>query len=173
MTGALPDAERIRFRHLVPGDLDALFHLYGDPEIRRHFPDGVRTREETREELEWFRNGHPRRPELGLWATELKEDGTFLGRSGLLPWTIEGVEEVEIAYMVAKEHWRRGYGAEVARALVRHGFATLGLPRLIALIDPGHAASIRTAVSAGLAFEKRVVMDGVASDVYAVLNSTR
>jgi len=159
--------ERIVLRHLVPADLPALHELYRDPEIRRYFPDGTRTLEETREELEWFQHGHPEHPELGLLAMIDRASGAFLGRSGLLPWTIDGVPEVEIAYMVAKPWWRQGYGSEVARALVRHAFGTLGLPRVIALIDPEHEASIRTAQSAGLAFDRMVEMDGVRSAVYA------
>ncbi len=63
----------------------------------------------------------------------------------MLPWTIDGVDEVEIAYLIAKPWQRQGLGAEAARALVRYGFETLGLKRLIALIDPENEASIRTA----------------------------
>jgi len=161
------ETERLRLRHFVPADLAELYALYRDPEIRRYYPDGTRTLEETREELEWFQHSHPEHPQLGLWAMLHKESGAFLGRSGLLPWTIDGVLEVEIAYMVAKPWWRQGYGSEVARALVRHGFETLKLERLIALIDPEHAASIATARSAGLEFERMIEMDGVKSAVYA------
>ena len=56
-------------RHLVPQDLDVLFALYRYPEIRRHFPDGTRTLEQTRQELEWFQHGRPGFPSLGSWAT--------------------------------------------------------------------------------------------------------
>lgn len=161
------ETERMIFRRLVPDDLDALATLYSDPEIRRFFPEGTLTRAETEEELDWFHNGHPDHPELGLWAAILKQSGTFIGRCGLLPWTIDGVDEVEIAYLIAKPHQRQGLGAEAAQALVRHGFETLGLKRVIALIDPEHEASIRTAMKAGLLFEKEIEMDGVRSAVYA------
>jgi [ribosomal protein S5]-alanine N-acetyltransferase len=160
-------------RRLVPADLDDLYALYSDPEIRRHFPEGTLTLEETREELEWFLNGHPDHPELGLWATLHKPSGAFIGRCGLLPWTIDGIDEVEIAYLIAKPYWRQGLGAEAARALVRHGFEILGLKRLIALIDPEHEASIRTAMKAGLAFEREVEIEGVRSAVYAASHRRR
>lgn len=161
------ETERMIFRRLRPDDLDALAALYRDPEIRRYFPEGTLTRAETEEELNWFRDGHPDRSELGLWAAILKPSGAFIGRCGLLPWTIEGVDEVEIAYLIAKPYQRQGLGAEAAQALVRHGFETLGLKRLIALIDPEHAASIKTAMKAGLRFEREIEMDGVRSAVYA------
>ena len=160
------ETPRLIFRRLAPGDLDALAALYADPDIRRYFPEGTLTREQTREELEWFLNGHPENPKLGLWAAIHQESGQFIGRCGLLPWTIDGVDEVEIAYLIAKPWQRQGLGSEAARALVRHGFETLGLKRVIALIDPANAASIRTAERAGLWFEKQVVMEGVRSAVY-------
>jgi [ribosomal protein S5]-alanine N-acetyltransferase len=162
------ETERLLLRRLEPGDLDALYALYRDPEIRRYFPEGTLTLEETRDELDWFRNGHPDHPELGLWATIYKPSGAFIGRCGLLPWTIDGADEVEIAYLIAKPFWGQGLGAEAARALVRYGFDALGLTRLIALIDPAHEASIRTAMRAGLAFERMVEIDGVRSALYSV-----
>lgn len=162
------ETERLAMRRLAPGNLDDLYALYRDPDIRRYFPEGVLTLEETRDELAWFLNGHPDHPELGLWATIHKESGGFIGRCGLLPWTIDGVDEVEIAYLIAKPYWRQGLGAEAARALVRYGFETLGLKRLIALIDPAHEASIRTAMGVGFRFEKEVEMQGVRSAVYVI-----
>lgn len=78
------ETERLLLRHLVMDDLDELFTLYSDHEIRKYFPEGVLTREETKEELEWHMNGHPRHPELGLWATIHKATGKFIGRCGLL-----------------------------------------------------------------------------------------
>lgn len=165
------ETERLILRHLEPDDLQDLFELYRDPEMRKYYPEGTLTLEETREELEWFLNGHPRHPELGLWATIHKETGRFIGRCGLLPWTIEGELEVEIAYMIAKTHSRQGLGSEVARALVRYGFEELGRTRLIALIDEGHVASIKTAESASLRFEKDLVLDGTPCRVYSITKS--
>lgn len=63
----ISESKRLLFRHLERGDLDNLYALYRDPEMRRYFPDGTLTREATREELEWFLHGHPKHPELGLW----------------------------------------------------------------------------------------------------------
>jgi RimJ/RimL family protein N-acetyltransferase len=70
--------------------------FYRDPEIRRYFPEGTLTLEETRDELAWFLNGHPDYPELGLWATIHKPTGQFIGRCGLL----------------AVDHRRRGRGGD-------------------------------------------------------------
>lgn len=170
---------RLLLRRLVPDDLDPLYGLYRDPEMRRYFPvegaspDKTLTYEETREELEWFLNGHPRHPELGLWATILKETGAFAGRCGLLPWTVDGQEEVEIAYMIDKAYWGLGLGTEAARGIRDYAFQKLGLTRLVCFIDPQNAASIRVAVNVGMAFEREAVDEHGPYHIYSMVKPQR
>lgn len=149
------ESRRLILRHLEVGDLDNLFALYRDPEIRKYFPDGTLTYEDTKEELEYFLNGHPKHPELGLWATILKENNQFIGRCGLLPWTIDGRFEVEVAYLIDKTYWGQGLGTEAAQAVLNYGFETLMLHRLVCLIDDDNSASIRVAEKIGMHFEKK------------------
>jgi ribosomal-protein-alanine N-acetyltransferase len=150
----LLETPRLLLRRLLPGDLDDLYTLYRDPEIRRYFPEGTLTCEETREELEWFLNGHPAHPGLGLWATVQKETGAFIGRCGLLPWTIDGRDEVEVAYLLDKTCWGQGLATEAASGIAHYAFEQLGLRRLICLIDRENIASQRVAEKIGMTFER-------------------
>jgi len=150
------ETKRLVLRHLLIDDLDALFALYSDPEIRQYFPEGTLTYEETMEELEWFLNGHPAHPEFGLWATIHKKTNQFIGRCGLLPWTIEQRPEVEVAYLLAKQYWRQGLGTEAAQAIVQYGFEQLHLKRLICMIHPDNLASIQVARNIGMTLEKEM-----------------
>lgn len=68
------ETDRLILKRLVMDDLDDLFALYSDAQVRKYFPEGTLTYEQTKEELEWFLNGHPTHPELGLWATHPKRD---------------------------------------------------------------------------------------------------
>ncbi len=169
--------DRLVLRRQVIEDLDDLWSLYGDPDITRFIPDAPRSREEAREELEWHMHGHPRNPQLGLWATIHKPSGAFIGRCGLLPWAIEGQPEVEVAYTIARAYWGQGLATEAAHAILRHGFDSLRLTRLICLIDPDNIASQRVAEKIGMHFEKRVAEyegDGTPFFVYSAMSpSTR
>lgn len=170
------ETPRLILRRQVPADLDALWALYCDPVIIKYIPDAPRTREEARDELEWHMHGHPRRPELGLWATIHRATGKFIGRCGLLPWSIEGQEEVEVAYTIARADWGQGLGTEAAQAIIQYGFEKLNLSRLICLIDPENVASQKVAEKIGMVLEKRV--DGIDGDnlptlIYAITQSKR
>jgi RimJ/RimL family protein N-acetyltransferase len=148
------ETPRLLLRHQVSEDLDALWALYCDPQITKYIPDAPRSRQEAKEELEWHMHGHPRFPELGLWATIHKDTGKFIGRCGLLPWTIDSQREVEVAYTIAQEYWGQGLATEAAQAITDYAFHHLQLSRLICLIDAQNIASQRVAEKIGMTYEK-------------------
>ncbi len=150
------ETERLILRLLTMEDLDALAVLYADPAVRRYFPEGTLTREESREELQWFIDVYYAQYGFGLWATIHKETGAFIGRCGLIPWTLEGEHEVEVAYMLAQEFWGQGLATEAAQAIVRYAFESLGMTRLICLVDADNHASQGVARKVGMTFEQEI-----------------
>jgi RimJ/RimL family protein N-acetyltransferase len=148
------ETNRLILRHLQLEDMDDIFALYCDPEVIKYIPDAPETYAQARKELEWFQNGHPRDPRLGLWATIHKKTDRFIGRCGLLPWIIDDIPEIEVAYALSKEFWGQGLGTEIAQGLLKYGFENLGLKRLICLIDQENLASIKVATKIGMTFEK-------------------
>jgi RimJ/RimL family protein N-acetyltransferase len=148
------ETKRLVLRHQVLSDLDDLWALYCNPNITKYIPDAPRSRAEAQEELEWHMHGHPKHPGLGLWATIHKETGKFIGRCGLLPWTIDGQPEVEVAYTIAQDYWGQGLATEAAEGILQYGFEKLGLARLICLIDAENIASQRVAEKIGMSFER-------------------
>jgi RimJ/RimL family protein N-acetyltransferase len=148
------ETSRMVLRHLVLDDLDDLYALYSDPEVVRYIPDAPRSRDETRKELEWHMNGHPEDPRLGLWATILKTSKTLIGRCGLLPWSLDGRREIEVAFLIGRDHWGQGLATEAGQAICDHAFVELRLSRLVCLIEKGNIASTRVAEKIGMSFEK-------------------
>ena len=162
------ETPRLGFRHLRAEDLDALAAMYADPEMRHGFPEGTLTRVQTLQEIEWFTQGHPDYPALGLWAAIEKRSGAFVGRCGLLPWTIQCAFEVELAYLIDKRRWRQGLGTEAALGIARYAFQVLRLDRLVSLVLSGNAASAGVARACGMRLE-RVWDDGqLLTDIYAL-----
>lgn len=164
------ETDRLILRHQRLTDLDDLYAIYQDPDVVRYIPDHPQNYEDTRLELEWHMNGHPTYPELGLWATIHKPTNRFIGRCGLLPWTIDGQHDVEVAYLLEKTYWGQGLATEAATAIARYGFETLRLPRLIALVEPDNAGSAHVAEKIGMAFEREFTDEFGMAYIYAMNN---
>ena len=89
---------------------------------------------------------HPVDGRLAMWATVLKADDCYVGRSGLYPH-IEGGEKVAgegvLGFYFAREFWGRGLATEAGRAFVNFGFDELKLTRIVTSVQVENAASIR------------------------------
>lgn len=80
-------------------------------------------------------------PRVLLRPIVLKETGEVAGWCGLGPLEYDA-SETEIFFVVAREHWGTGLATEAAAALLGYAFGTLGLTRVVAVADPGNAASL-------------------------------
>lgn len=149
------ETDRLVLRHLSFDDLGALAAIQSDPEVMRYFPSGPRTTDETLRDLERciaLQDLHG----FSLWGVIDKAEGRLIGRCGLLPQSLQGREEVEIAYMIARSHWGRGLATEAAQAIRDHGFDTLGRERLVSIIHRDNLASRRVAEKVGLRPERMI-----------------
>jgi RimJ/RimL family protein N-acetyltransferase len=63
-----------------------------------------------------------------------------IGDAGLHPLGGRG-PDIELGYTLARAAWGHGYATEMAGALVAHAFGTLGVPRVMAQVEPENARS--------------------------------
>ena len=151
------ETPRLLIRPMLAHDLPALVALWTDAEVTRYM-GGPRERfalsAALAEDLE------PGTSPYSLWPVEERSTGALVGHCGILDKDVEGRLEFELVYVLARDFWGRGYATEAALALKAHAFGTLGLTRLVALIDPGNAASAAVARRAGMAWETDVVRPG-------------
>ncbi|MFG2910546.1 GNAT family N-acetyltransferase [Kitasatospora sp. NPDC048286] len=146
--------ERLVLRRFTTADVDRLVELDGDPEVMRFLTGGKPSAREWLEGkvLPLFLEHYRRYGDLGWWAAEDRTDGAFLGWFEFRP-TREGERgEVELGYRLRRAAWGRGYATEGARALVRRGFAELGVERVVAYTMTVNAGSRRVMEKSGLSF---------------------
>jgi RimJ/RimL family protein N-acetyltransferase len=145
------ETARLLLPPLVEADLDALhsLSLLTAPEVRRYLCDDAVLSRDAVAELQAKSAGLTSRG-LGLWSITLLEGGSWAGCVGLQPVpdaTSEArrdlVGAIEILVALAPAFWGRGYAAEAGGAVLHHAFATLGLSRVVALVDAPNAASHR------------------------------
>ncbi|MEM7247396.1 MAG: GNAT family N-acetyltransferase [Acidobacteriota bacterium] len=158
--------ERLLVRGDRAGDLEPVLELWTDPEVTRHL-GGPRDPEKLRSAVE--ENIRRERPDpWELWNLELRRDGSFVGNCGLLQKEIDGRDEVEIVYVLARRFQGRGLGLEAARAVAELAFEERGLERLVALIEPENMASVRLALRLGLRRDKDLVRQGRRLTLFAL-----
>lgn len=160
------ETERLTIRLLTERDIPVLASIWADAQVTR-FMGGPRTFEELCDSLRRDLAVPPL--QLDLWPVLDRSSGIIVGHCGLLPKTVDGRSEVELVYVIATAFWGRGYATEAATAIRDYGFRTLGLARLVSLIDPAHAVSERVARKIGMKFEADTVRpSGKTMRVYAI-----
>ncbi len=148
------ETERLVLRRFTEADADDLFDLDGDPEVTRFLTGGKPTpRDEIRDEtLPRFLDYYERFAGFGYWAAVEKPTGEFLGWFAFHPPEGGDPAEVELGYRLRRSAWGKGYATEGSRALIRKGFADLGVRRVVAETMAVNAASRRVMEKAGLTY---------------------
>lgn len=104
----------------------------------------------------------------GVLLMLLRSTYKSVGHAGLVPQLIDGQEEMEIGYWVAKRYWNQGLATEAAVMFRDIAFHELKRARLISIIQPDNHSSIRVATKIGMRFEKHTVFKGIPVHIYAM-----
>lgn len=146
--GAGLATERLILRRFTPSDLDLLDHLNSDPRVMR-FMGGPSSRAETEAMLkERMLDYYEAHPGLGAWLTLERAGGACTGFHVLNH--IRGASHIQVGYRLFPQYWGRGYATEMSLALLRYGFADLGLPQIVAITELPNLASQRVLDKCGL-----------------------
>lgn len=153
-TRVILETQRLFLRELTIEDEDFLYGILSDPIAMTYYPK-TKDREETRvwiaKVLEQYRDrGH------SLWAVCLRATGDPVGQCGLLHQVVNGRDELEVAYLMARHYWGRGYATEAAIGCRNYAFETLRRDRLVSLIHPDNRASRRVAEKNGMTLESEL-----------------
>jgi [ribosomal protein S5]-alanine N-acetyltransferase len=134
------ETQRLRLRPFRDFDRDAIHAVYADPEVMRYVGHGAhRTEAETTRALRGYAEALRARG-YGFVAVIERSSGVLIGDGGLHPLAGRG-PDVELGYTLARDAWGRGYATEMGSALVTHAFEALGVPRVMAQVEPENAAS--------------------------------
>jgi len=145
------ETERLALREIVNDDFGELYRMNSNPEIMKYVGDGsTRNHTQMTIELETLISHYRRKPGLGIWATILKDTNTFVGASGLVYY--DNTPEIEIGYRFLKEHWNKGYATEASISLLKYGFYTLGLNKIVSSAHVENRASRRVMEKIGMTY---------------------
>jgi len=158
------ETERLLLRVPEPREADGYLAVFRDPLVLRFLGIGMPKPEDAATGIERMRR-HWERHGIGLFSVLRKDDGRLLGRAGFLFWDperwvsamredLDGELETEIGWTLGSDYWGRGYATEAAIACRDWALGELGLTRLVSVIAPDNAASIRVAEKIGETLER-------------------
>jgi RimJ/RimL family protein N-acetyltransferase len=152
----LLETERLILRRFTESDADDLFDLDNDPEVMRYINGGTPTpRDIVRDEiLPVFLHYDDRYPGYGFWAAVEKATAGFLGWFSFRP-SERDLRQAILGYRLRRAAWGMGYATEGARALIRLGFAELGVQRVVATTYEDNLASRRVMEKLGMTLVRR------------------
>lgn len=135
------ETERLRLREWRDEDLAPFAALNADPEVMEFLPAPL-SRSESDAFAQRIRS-HFDAHGFGLWATEERATGDFMGFVGLSIPTFEApfMPCVEVGWRLGRAHWGHGYATEAARAAVDFGFEHLGLREIVSFTVPKNLRS--------------------------------
>jgi ribosomal-protein-alanine N-acetyltransferase len=144
---------RLALAPATPHDHRELLALVTQPGVRRFlFDDQIWTSDQVSELLAKNEALFAER-EYGLWLARPLGTRTLVGFGGF--WFFHDPPDLQLIYAVADDHVSRGYGREIATAVVDYGFSNLQMPSIRACTDVPNVRSQRLLDALGFAVEKR------------------
>ena len=90
-------------------------------------------------------------------SSAIKPSGDFVGYGGIKHAEVEGRDEIELAYAIRSDHWRKGFATEIATAALQHAFDTMHLERIVAFTLPHNKASRGVMENCGFTYQRDIV----------------
>lgn len=147
------ETDRLIMRRWRPEDLEPFAALNADPEVMRYFPACL-SKDECAAFIEraetTFENYG-----FGLWVTEHKDSGEFMGFIGLSVPRFEVAFNpcVEIGWRLARKFWGSGYATEGAQKALQFGFEDAGLPEIVSFTYEGNHPSRKVMERLGMKYD--------------------
>jgi [ribosomal protein S5]-alanine N-acetyltransferase len=137
------ETERLRIRHFTTADWQAVHAYTSDPSVMTYVPEGVMTEEQTKQFIAGTMTEEAR-----TYAVELRAEDRLIGHVGFHPWFAPRI--YEIGWVVHPRYQGQGYATEAAAALLRYGFESLSVHRVIATCQPENTPSWRVMEKLGM-----------------------
>ena len=158
--------DRLLIREITVEDVSRLYELYADESITRYmeslFPTRQQEEEYTRDYIKNIYHFYG----YGMWLITLKESGEVIGRAGLE--YKEGLEGLEIGFMLGKEYQHKGYAFEACKAILDYAREELEQNNVYAVVHEENQASI--ALCQKLGFQKMIdTLEGSVPESHIVM----
>ena len=145
--------ERLTIRQLTGDDAPFILTLLNEPSFLRYIGDKkVRNVEDARQYIHNGPAASYARHGFGLCLVELKDTAAPIGMCGLLKR--EELPDPDIGFAFLPDFWNKGLAFEAATAVLNDARNRLNLTRILAIVNPDNAPSIKLLEKLGFKFER-------------------
>ncbi len=130
---------RLNIRHLTKDDFDLFHKMQSDIEVMKHITGFVFSKEENEKDLNNVINCyHKKGNSFWVWAIDFENE--FIGTCAVMK---NEKKEWEIGYRFLPAYWGKGFGTEIAKAIIEISFNTLHIDTLVAYADKENVATVK------------------------------
>lgn len=158
MSEAILQTERLQLHELSDQsqeDIAFVHRLLNEPSFLENIGDrGVRNLEDARGYIVKGPMTSYRANGFGLYRVQTRQEEQTVGMCGLV--NRPTLDDVDLGYALLPEFCGHGYAVEAGAAVLADARERLGLERIVAIVDPRNAGSIRVLEKLDFRFEKMV-----------------
>lgn len=156
MSAAIPSIalETCSLAPLQPADAPGLFQVYQGEDVLKYFPGQTPPPLERVERFIASQQKHWEQHGFGNWGVYSVGENQVIGWAGLQ--FLPELNETEVGFLLDRAWWGKGIATQAARAALKFGFETCGLPHIIALVEPENLASRRVIEKCGLEYVETI-----------------
>ncbi len=144
------ETERLLIRPWSLDDAQEFFSMYTDEQVV-HFLPGMRPEslEDQIERMERVIERYRERADgTGAFTCRLRSDGRLIGTALLKG--LPGHDLIEVGWHLDRWAWGQGFASEMGTCMLHHGFETMGLEYVVAVVDPLNEKSKQVALRIGM-----------------------
>ena len=145
--------KRTSLRPFTITDYSAVFEFGSNPEVAKYTGDELlQNPQQAKDIITNVYESDYKKYGYGRWATVYKPDNKVIGFAGLK--YLPEFDEVDIGFRFLPQYWNKGIATEVSLEIIKYGFETLKLNRIIGIADPLNLGSCKVLEKIGLQFYK-------------------
>lgn len=153
----------VKLAKYTENDFELYYSLVSNKKVMSMITEYAISIETARKNFEKILKRNARFEKFGSFKIYHDITNEFLG-SGNLTINKDNNNEAEIGYMLLPKYWGKGFGSEIASALVKMA-TDGGLIKLTAIIDPNNVASRKILISLGFHSLKVCEIDGLPGEI--------
>jgi RimJ/RimL family protein N-acetyltransferase len=103
-----------------------------------------------------------------VWQIFETASGAYIGQCGIRNYLLQAESAIELFFALRSPYFRRGFGTEMARAVIQIGFRDVGAESLVGFTLPDNVGSRRLMEKLGMHYERMVEHAGLPHVLYRI-----